>query len=36
MEKQNLVGGFLKFGIEEVMSEVYKTCQLGKQASHPF
>ncbi len=36
MEKQNLVGGFLKFGIEEVMSEVCEACQLGKQARHPF
>jgi hypothetical protein len=36
MEKQNLVGGFPKFGIEEVMSEVCETCQLGKQARHPF
>ncbi len=26
MERQNLVGGLLKFGIEEVMSEVYKSC----------
>jgi hypothetical protein len=30
MERQNLVGGLLKFGIEEVMSEVYKACQLRK------
>jgi hypothetical protein len=30
MERQNLVGGLLKFGIEEVMSEVYKSCQLRK------
>ncbi len=26
MEKQNLVGGFPKFGIEEVMLEVYEAC----------
>ncbi len=31
MEKQNLVGGLPKFGIEEVMSKVCETCQLGKQ-----
>jgi hypothetical protein len=36
MEKQNLVGGLPKFRIEEVMLEVYETCQLGKQARHPF
>ncbi len=36
MEKQNLVGGLPKFGIEEVMSEVCEACQLGKQARHPF
>jgi hypothetical protein len=36
MEKQNLVGGLPKFGTEEVMSEVYEACQLGKQARHPF
>jgi hypothetical protein len=36
MEKQNRVGGFPKFGIEEVMSKVCETCQLGKQAGHPF
>jgi hypothetical protein len=30
MEKQNLVGGVLKFGTEEVMSEVCEACQLGK------
>ncbi len=36
MEKQNLVGGLLKFGTEEVMSKVCETCQLGKQARHPF
>jgi hypothetical protein len=29
MEKQNLVGGLLKFGTKEVMSKVYETCQLG-------
>ncbi len=34
MEKQNLVGGFPKFGIEEEMSKVCETCQLGKQARH--
>ncbi len=36
MEKQNLVGNLFKFGIEEAMSEVYETCQLGKQVRHPF
>ncbi len=36
MEKQNLVGGLPKFGTEEVMSKVCETCQLGKQARHPF
>jgi hypothetical protein len=36
MEKQNLVGGLLKFGTKEVMSEVCEACQLGKQARHPF
>ncbi len=36
MEKQNLVRGLLKFGTEEVMLEVCETCQLGKQARHPF
>jgi hypothetical protein len=36
MEKQNLVGGLLKFGTEKVMLEVYEACQLGKQARHPF
>ncbi len=36
MEKQNLVGGLPKFGTEEVMSEVCETCQLRKQARHPF
>ncbi len=30
MEKENLVGGFPKFGTKEVMSEVCETCQLGK------
>jgi len=30
MEKQNFVGGLPKFGIEEVMSKVNETCQLGK------
>jgi hypothetical protein len=30
MEKQNLVGSFFKFGIEEVMPKVCETCQLGK------
>jgi ribosomal protein L15 len=30
MEKQNLVRGLPKFGIEEVMSEVCEACQLGK------
>jgi hypothetical protein len=36
MEKQNLVGGLPKFGIEKVMSEVCEACQLGKQTRHPF
>jgi len=36
MEKQNLVGALLKFGTKEAMSEVCETCQLGKQARHPF
>jgi hypothetical protein len=36
MEKQNLVGGLPKFGIEEVMLKVCETCQLGKQVKHPF
>jgi hypothetical protein len=30
MEKQNLVGSLLKFGTQEVMSEVYEAWQLGK------
>jgi hypothetical protein len=36
MAKQNLIGGLPKFGTEEVMSEVCETCQLRKQAKHPF
>jgi hypothetical protein len=36
MDKQNLVGGLPKFGIEEVMSKVCEACQLGKQTKHPF
>jgi hypothetical protein len=36
MEKLNLVRGLPKFGTEEVMLEVCETCQLGKQARHPF
>jgi hypothetical protein len=36
MEKQNFVGGLLKFGTKEVMLEVCEACQLGKQARHPF
>jgi hypothetical protein len=36
MEKQNLVGGFPKFGTKEVLSKVCETCQLRKQARHPF
>jgi len=36
MEKQNLVGGFSKFGTKEVMLKVCEACQLGKQAKHPF
>jgi hypothetical protein len=36
MEKQIFVRGLLKFGTEEVMSEVCETCKLGKQVRHPF
>jgi hypothetical protein len=36
MEKQNFIGGLPKFGIKEVMSKVCETCELGKQARHPF
>jgi transposase InsO family protein len=36
MEKQNLVGSLPKFGIEDVMLEVCKACQLGKQVRYPF
>jgi len=36
MEKQDLVGGFPKFGTEKVMSKICEACQLGKQARHPF
>jgi hypothetical protein len=36
MEKQNLVRGLFKFGTKKVMLEVCETCQLGKQAKHPF
>jgi hypothetical protein len=36
MEKQNLVGGLPKFGMQTVMLEVSEACQLGKQARHPF
>jgi hypothetical protein len=36
MEKHNLIGSLLKFGTEEVMSEVCEACQLGKQGKHPF
>jgi hypothetical protein len=36
MDKQNLVGGLLKFGTKKVMSEVCEASQLGKQARHPF
>jgi hypothetical protein len=36
MGKQNLVGGFPKFGTKKVMPKVCETCQLGKQARHPF
>jgi hypothetical protein len=36
MEKQNIVGGLPKFGIEEVMLKVCEACQLGKQVKHPF
>ncbi len=31
MEKQNLIEGLPKFGIEKVMSKVCETCQLWKQ-----
>jgi hypothetical protein len=31
MEKQNLVGGFPKFGTKEVMSKVCETCQMGSK-----
>jgi hypothetical protein len=30
MEKQNLVGGFPKFGTKEMVSKVCETCQFGK------
>jgi hypothetical protein len=36
MEKQNLVKGLPKLGIEKVMLEVCEACQLGKQVRHPF
>jgi len=36
MEKQNLVGGLPKFGIEEVMLKVCEACHLVKQIRHPF
>ncbi len=36
MEKQNLVRGLPKFGTKEMMLKVCQTCQLGKQARHPF
>jgi hypothetical protein len=36
LEKQNLVGGLPKFGIEKVMLKVCEACQLRKQARHPF
>ncbi len=36
MEKQNLVKGLPKFGIEKVMSKVCEACQLGKQTRHLF
>jgi hypothetical protein len=36
MEKQNLVRGLPKFGTKKVISKVCETCQLGKQARHPF
>jgi hypothetical protein len=36
MEKQNLIRSLPKFGTEEVMLELCKTCQLGKQTRHPF
>jgi len=30
MEKQNLIGGFPKFGIEKVMSKVCEACPIGE------
>jgi hypothetical protein len=36
MDKENLIGSFPKFGIEEVMSKVCETCQLGKKVRHQF
>jgi hypothetical protein len=36
MEKQNLIGGLLKFGTKEMMSKVCEACELRKQAKHPF
>ncbi len=36
MVKQNLVRGLPKFGTKEVIPKVCETCQLGKQARHPF
>jgi hypothetical protein len=36
VEKQNLVEGLPKFGIENVMSEVCEARQLRKQTRHPF
>jgi hypothetical protein len=36
MEKKNFVGGLPKFGTEKVMSKVYESCLLGKQARHLF
>jgi hypothetical protein len=36
IEKQNLVGGFPKFGTKEMMLKVYEACQLGKEARHPI
>jgi hypothetical protein len=36
IEKQNLVRGLPKFGIEKVMLEICEACHLGKQVRHPF
>jgi 5'-3' exoribonuclease 2 len=36
IEKQNLIGSLPKFETKQVMSNICETCQLGKQARHPF